>query len=230
MEDYNPFLDEDFRSAVKRFVHKYSGRRLDADDVLSDAYLEYHKKRNEGEVKVIVSEKGYAFGICRNLVRNLLGKPYDTDELPPEVEMAFYEDPVIELNKRLESERKAFIHEKLQASGSNCLEILQGKAEGKSSRELATTLKLTEDTINSRANQCRKKARDLFIESLGEEARVLLKIFNPKRRREWYAEEFREKHAAKLKQLGYSSFEEARDAAISHLDKLFSFLFPHSNN
>lgn len=87
---------------------------------------------------------------------------------------------------------------------------------------------MTVDTINSRTNQCRQKMRELLCEPLGQQAAALLKVFNPKRRKDWYSTEFKDKHTSKLLKMGYSSFEAALDAAITDFDKLFSFLFPDS--
>lgn len=231
MNEYNPFMDEEFRSAIKRYVLKNSGQAADADDLLSDGYLVYQKSQQSGEVKVIQSAKGYAYGICRNIWRNHLSKKvYSVEEIHADLALADKADGFESLHSSVTMERDEWMEKKLQESGSNCKEILRGKAEGKSSKELAKVLELTEDTINSRANQCRKKMMALLLEPLGTEGKKLLQIFNPRRRKEWYSTTFKEKHSPKLLDMGYPSFEVARDAAITHFDKLFSFLFPNSFN
>lgn len=232
MEDYNPFIEGSFRARMKAYVFKHGKGRLEPGDILNEGFIRYVMASQNGKLKGKDEKKceAFAYGICRNILRDAFKQKGIQVELPDDSLDAIVpqssDNPTDGLLLLLKKSRNEWLRKKLEESGSNCKEILLGRAEGESATEVADRLKLTVQTVHARTNQCREKLVKLLMKPLGPACENLLFIFKPRKQNLWYDPTYLAKHKADLLIQGYEEVESAREAALSCMERLHDFLFP----
>ena len=162
--EYNRAVDH-FSDGVYRFILKMCKSKEMAEDVVQETLIRVWNKRDEW------SQFGSIEAYCLTVARNLAidrseRKDSRTVELTPEMEQA--SDASGPYEKLVNKERMALIHRLMNRLPEKQRLIMQLRdVEGKSYKEIAAVLNLTEEQVKVNLFRARQKVKQTFIDIEG---------------------------------------------------------------
>lgn len=156
-KDILPLKDKLFRLALR-----ITFDRAEAEDVVQETLIRVWNKRDEW--RQFGSMEAYCLTVAKNLaIDRSERKDAQTVSLPPEVEqMAEVADPY---EKLVHKERLALVHRLMNELPEKQRLIMQLRdVEGKSYKEIAVVLNLTEEQVKVNLFRARQKVKQKFID------------------------------------------------------------------
>ncbi|MGB0929473.1 MAG: RNA polymerase sigma factor [Chitinophagales bacterium] len=150
---------------IARLVANNGGNEADVRSTLHDGLLVFRKKCKNPDFKLTAKFSSYLYGICRLLWLQELGNRRkdvlkylelrSNDEDSVENENKYYA-----VNQDIEDsiyaqQLTSLVHQFLEQSGQRCKEVVRLYALGKSHREIAQELQITETVSKKTLNRCR---------------------------------------------------------------------------
>ncbi len=163
---------------IVRLVDNNGGNRSDARSLLHDGLLVFHTKCNKPDFELTAKFTSYIYGVCRLLwLQELASRKKDIlgylqifsdaplDEVDEVGELShFIEEQQIEGNLYAQ-QLILLMYQFLEDSNKQCRSVVSLYASGKSHREIAQNLRISEDVSRKTLSRCRKHLAQKIKES-----------------------------------------------------------------
>lgn len=151
-------LYRDVAPAIVRLAASVGLAREDARDIFQDAVLVVFEKAGQPEFRLSSSFKTYFYGVCRNLVGNLLKKKSGREVTIPE-DAKYRDDGEADMHQLMEAaERHRLFHQALRQLGNDCRKLLELSFEDREPQEIMQNLNIDSyDYFRRRKYLCKEK-------------------------------------------------------------------------
>ena len=151
-------LYRDMAPAILRLAASVGLTREDSRDVFQDAVLVVFEKAAQPEFRLTSSFRTYFYGICRNLIGNLLKKRSGREVTIPE-DAKYREDGDTDMLRQMEdAERHRLFHQALRQLGDDCQRLLELSFEDREPQDIMRTMNIDSyDYFRRRKYLCKEK-------------------------------------------------------------------------
>lgn len=139
---------------VIKYVKRNSGNLDDAKDVFQEGILVIYKKVSQSSLELTTSFHIFLFSVCKRIwLKKLKRKSHKKEVALDE----FWEDSFEENfeEKFITSRKWALYHKKFQSLAEECRKVLQMLFNGRSGKEIASTMNYSEDYAKRKKYKCK---------------------------------------------------------------------------
>lgn len=140
---------------IRVFIENNSGKENDALDIFQDALMILYQKSKDPSFQLSSSLYTYLFAICKNQWFKQLKKNSYQDRTISDDLVLIDKERI--LDAIYEKERYQLYRQKFKTLGENCQQILNLFFEGKSMREIASLMNISEKYARKRKFSCKEK-------------------------------------------------------------------------
>lgn len=157
------------KNKLYRLALRITLNSAEAEDIVQETMLKVWNQRHE--LDALQSVEAYCLTLCRNMALDRKErKDAQTQELTPEIQENSVPDSFTPHEQMVQDERLQIIHQLFNELPQNYREVMQLRdIEGKSYKEIARILNLTEEQVKVNLFRGRQRIREQFkdIENYG---------------------------------------------------------------